>query len=197
MESKRIVRTNKKGTINTYAELWRTSNFFLKQGKNGDSGFFQQFLSSLIFRAFTMEAYLNHIGDQIFNCWEDIENLSPPRKLNVIAEHLKVVIDKGKRPWQTFSDLFGFRNLLAHGRSEVLEESPEIPLDRYNLNDAEFIKTEWEEYCTKENAERAKEDIDQIITIFQEAAGLDVSRVFDLGPRSSDLEIIEKNHTNL
>ena len=56
-------------------------------------------MASFIFTAFTLEAFLNHIGQGIFKCWNDLEQLSH-QKLNLTAEKLEIEKDEGKRPLQ-------------------------------------------------------------------------------------------------
>ena len=94
-----------------------------KTGKAQPEGSAHQFRASLVFTAFTLEAYLNHLGRKLFRCWDDLERLGPIEKLNVIADRAAVKIDYGKRPWQAMKQLFGFRNDIAHGKSEMLKSN--------------------------------------------------------------------------
>ena len=66
------VHVKKKRDVNTYALLWHTSWCLLEIGKNQSEGSFHQFLGSLAFTAFTLEAYLNHIGPKLFKTWDDL-----------------------------------------------------------------------------------------------------------------------------
>ncbi len=62
--------------------------------------------------------------------------------------------------------LFDFRNDIAHGKSEDLEENNILPLNEYDEERFQgFIQTRWEKYCTKDNAIRAREDVKNIIEI--------------------------------
>jgi len=115
--AKHKAKVSKKGQVNTYVEMWQASSVMLDKAKKNPEGSYYQLMASLIFTAFTLEAYLNHIGQRIFKCWNDLEQLSPSRKLNVIAEKLEVEKDDGKRPFQTVSKLFKFRNDIAPGKS--------------------------------------------------------------------------------
>ena len=83
-------------------------------------------MASLIVAAFKLEAYLNHIGQRIFKCWDDLERLSPQEKLNVIAQKLGVQKDDIKRPFQTVSQLFHIRNEVAHDKSVSLQSENQI-----------------------------------------------------------------------
>lgn len=164
MKSKSKVLVTKEREVKTYAEMWHTSACLLKKGQEDQKGSNHQWMGSLVFTAFTLEAYLNHIGPKVIKCWGDIERLGPHEKLSIIAEMLKVDIKYGKRPWQVMKQLFGFRNDLAHGKSKVLNSNVTMPLKKYSDRRlGEPIKTEWEKYCTLENAQRAREDVEKIV----------------------------------
>src|SRR4030042_2406745 len=101
-------KISKERQVNTYAEMWHASNVMLDKVKENPEGSFYQLMASLIFTAFTLEAYLNHIGQRIFKCWDDLEQLSPKKKLGLIAEKLKIERDDSKRPFQTIDKLLKF-----------------------------------------------------------------------------------------
>ncbi len=170
MKSKPIVAVEKEREVRTYHSLWQTSQCLLEKGQADSTGSFYQFMASLVFTAFTLEAYLNHIGPEVFKCWDDLERLGPRQKLNVIAERLQVDVNYGHRPWQVMKRLFGFRSDIAHGKSEVVKISHREPLDRHSDDQfGEFERTEWEKYCTEKNVLRAKEDVKKIVHALHEA----------------------------
>jgi hypothetical protein len=170
MKSKRIVSVSKERVVKTYAEMWHTSYCLFQKGIEDQKGCCHQFMASLVFTAFTLEAYLNHIGPKVFNCWDDLERLSPREKLNVIVEKLQVDIHYGHRPWQVVKHLFGFRNNIAHGKSVVVKSNSVVPLDRYSDDRlGDYARTVWEKYCTRENAKKAREDVEKIVHLLYEA----------------------------
>jgi hypothetical protein len=58
---------------------------------------------------------------------------------------------------------------MAHGRSERLDEEKEVN----SIDDVWYWPlTEWEKFCTLQNAERAKRDITAIIIDLHKQAGL-------------------------
>mgnify|MGYP001568389858 CR=1 FL=1 len=173
MKDTRKVKIEKEREVKTYAELWHTSYCLLKKGEDDTRGSIHQFMASIVFTAFTLEAYLNHIGPKIFSCWDDLERLSPKEKLNVISDRLKVKIDYGVRPWQVMKDLFGFRNDIAHGKSIKIKANVILPLEQ-NSDDTlyGFEKTKWEKYRTKKNAIKAREDVESIINILYKTSGI-------------------------
>jgi hypothetical protein len=183
------VEIKKEREVNTYAELWDTSHCLLKKGQEDERGCTHQFRASIVFTAFTMEAYLNHIGPKIFNCWKDLEFLSPVKKLNVIAEKLKVPVNYGKRPWQIMKDLFPLRHKIAHGKSSKINEEKCIPVEDYDEEEMyAFIQTDWEKKSTADYASRAIDDVKNIITILQNAAGFTDTFVMGMQVRSSSFK---------
>ena len=176
-------KISKERQVNTYAEMWHASNVMLGKAKENPEGSFYQLMASLIFTAFTLEAYLNHIGQSIFKCWDDLEQLSPKKKLGLIAEKLKIERDDSKRPFQTIDKLFKFRNDVAHGKSARLKFENQIKvvdLDR-TLNRQERLETPWQKYCCLRNAERAREDVKIIIQELHKATGLTDHILFSFG----------------
>ena len=163
-----------------YAEIWRTSYWMLEQAETEPKGSFFQIMGSLIFTAFTLEAYLNHIGERIFTCWDDLEQLSPQKKLNVIAEKLEVEKDYSKRPFQTVKQLFKFRNAIAHGKSEFLKSEDLISVTSVQINEpiGKVLEPEWEKYCNLKNAVLAREDVEKIIRILHTSSGSDEKLFF-------------------
>lgn len=179
--TKREVKVSREREVNTYSWLRIASHATLEKAKKERDGSFYQVMASLTFTAFMMEAYLNHTGSHIFNCWGDLERLSPSSKLNIVAEKLGIEIDEGKRPYQTLSELFKFRNALAHGKSVSLK-SDEIQLVTEPFDDYrnEWLQTGWEKYCTQGNANHALEDAEITMKEIHKRAGM-TDALFSLG----------------
>jgi hypothetical protein len=72
--------------------------------------------------------------------------------------------------YQTLGSLFKFRNAIAHGKSQILQEIKEISSrdDPYQHTP----KTHLEEYSVLKNAKRSAEDVKQIINELHKAAGM-------------------------
>jgi len=127
-------------------------------------------MGSLIFTAFSFEAYLNHIGQILFTCWNRLEVLSPAGKLDIVCDKIGILLPRGERPRQTIKDLFQFRNDLAHGKTNIIEPDDTI-LDYCQYTDElieDFPETKWEKYCNRSNAERAREDIENVMQLIHE-----------------------------
>lgn len=83
MKTKQKIEVRKEREVNTYVLLWDTSKYLFGKGIEDEKGSFYQFKASIIFMAFTLEAYLNHIGEKLFTNWKHIERkLGPQEKLN-------------------------------------------------------------------------------------------------------------------
>ncbi|WP_019602241.1 hypothetical protein [Teredinibacter turnerae] len=170
--------------VKSYAEFWHTSLCLLEMTNVVKEGHFHLVMGSLVFTAFTLEAYLNHIGSIVFKCWADLERLSPKEKLNVIAEKIEIEVDYGKRPWQSLTQLFQFRNDIAHGKTHTITKVEIETLEKhnkyYNPWDSR-ARTRWEEYCTQSNAERAREDVREIVGLILAAAKVENEYPFSMG----------------
>jgi hypothetical protein len=172
VDDKRKVRVEKERHVVTYAELWYTCLNLLKKGQEDEAGSYYQFMGSLVFAAFSLEAYLNHIGPKLFECWADHERLRPKEKLAVVAGKIGLKIEYGKRPWSVVKALFGFRNDIAHGKSIKVAEVKAVPIDKHDEHMRDLAKTNWERFCTRRNAERAREDVEKMVKALHDRAGI-------------------------
>jgi hypothetical protein len=175
-------KVSKKRPVHTYAELWHGSWVLLERTQAEPKGSKGLWMGSLLLTAFSFEAYLNHIGPIVFECWDALEGLSPESKLDVICEKLGINLDKDERPRKTIHELVKFRNKLAHGKTVTIEEESFPDVDDY-LD--EFIGIRplaiWEKYCTEENALRAREDIKQVMQLIHEKAKPDNDQLLEFG----------------
>ena len=190
--AKHKAKVSKERQVNTYVYLWHASHVMLEKARSDQKGSIHDVMASLTFTAFTMEAYLNHVGSHIFKCWDDLERLSPLSKLNLIAEKLEIKNDEGTRPYQTVSEVFKFRNRLAHGKSMLLKSGNEIRFvdETFDRHMDESLKTEWESYCTQDNANRALVDIEAIIREFHERAGVRPDSAFSFGMHEASATLL-------
>ena len=193
MQENKVVEIDKKREVKTYAEMWHTSQCLLAKGIKDHEGCFHQFRASLVFTAFTLEACLNHLGPKVFSCWADLERLSPKQKLNIICEKLDLKTDYGERPWQVMKELFGFRNDIAHGKSEIVTTQEVVPLADHGGKDInDIVRTKWEQYCTRANAERAREDVEQIVKDIYAAGDFKDDHPFMFGFQFSAATVIDR-----
>lgn len=154
---KRTCRTSR--IIYTYKWLLTASKHFLELS-NDMAGQTYKIMATCLFCAFTLESYLNHLGNLNFKCWADLErSLSPKAKLKIICEKLHFQVDNSKRPFQSFDLIFKLRNKLVHSRTEEIESTSEnSPLTR------------WEKLCTLDNARNFVEDTEKVIDVIDKQA---------------------------
>ena len=76
----------------------------------------------MILGAFSLEAYLNFLGEAKFSFWSHIERIPFENKLNLIYQELEIKSNFGKRPFQSVTKLWKFRNYTAHARTTTVEE---------------------------------------------------------------------------
>ena len=189
---KRKAKVSKERQVNTYSEMLHASYVILEKVKEAPAGSYYQLMASLIFTAFALEAFLNHIGQNIFKCWEDLERLSPSGKLNLIAEKLEIEKDDGKRPFQTVIELLRFRNEVAHGKTVYLKSEDQITVldDKFDQHMQESLQTPWQQYCSLKNAERAREDVEEICRIIHKTSGIPGDILFSLGLQTGSATLL-------
>ncbi len=129
----------------TYAHLLHGADSLFKSAKEHPLGSNYCRVAAALFSAFAIEACLNHIGEERLRFWSIVEReLRWETKLKLIAQHLDIEIDKGKRPFQTLSTLFRFRNHLAHGRTQIVRGTYQDSHDPGDHKDeAEVMDPEW------------------------------------------------------
>lgn len=147
--------------VRTFVDLDHGASVMLMKAKSDERGSYYTLMSALLLTAFEFEAYLNHLGAKSLPYWQEIESIRVMDKYSVLSKKFGLCPDFGRRPDQTLSRLFKFRNAIAHGKSQVVTETKEVDatVEPYELTP----KAHWEEFCTLENAERAREDIRRII----------------------------------
>jgi hypothetical protein len=178
----RKAQVYKKRTVTTYAELWHGSRVLLERAQAERKGSYWLWMGSLLFSAFTFEAYLNHIGPNLFLSWDALATLRTASKLTVVCEKLRLELSEKKRPRKTVHELFIFRNSLAHGKTVPIKENIVRDADDY-LDEflGERPLATWEKYCTEKNALRIREDVEEVIRLIHAKAKPENDPVFFTG----------------
>lgn len=166
-------------TVVTFAVLRAAGYHALQDGAARYEGSFYEWMTANIFAAFSLEAYLNHLGPLRFKCWEELERLPVESKLALLLENVDQHPDFSRRPFQTVKDMFRFRNQLAHGRSEQIEETNIQKL--FPGESPRYPQVKWEAQCTQQTAARFMEDARAVIVQLHEWAGLDTTLLFSFG----------------
>jgi hypothetical protein len=123
METDRVRATVKRSrNVIAFAELSHANWVIFQNAKEEREGWFYDCLAANVLAAFKFEAYLNHVGKALFpHSWNKMERLSHARKRDAVCERLGIVRADDDSRWRTVADLFKFRNMVAHGKSEVLD----------------------------------------------------------------------------
>ena len=178
----------------TYSDFWRTSDVLLNRAQEKPEGSYFFLLGSLVFSAFSLEAFLNHIGEHIFKCWEDLEPLPPRSKLTVICERLSISVDWGAMPWQIVPEIVGFRNKVAHGKNALLRLEKIVPKDdEYEEKMREFLFAVWQNYATEENAVCVRARLKDLFKLIHAQANIEGDLLFDYGPQTGDAKVVNKD----
>jgi hypothetical protein len=152
----------------------------LKNGAARPTGSFYEWMTANVFAAFCLEAYLNHLGARRFKCWENLERLSVEAKLSLLLEDLGQKPDFTCRPFQTVKEVFRFRNQIAHGRTESLEETSSQKL--FDGGDGiRYPQARWERQCVKAVADRFLADSKAVIEHMHRWAGLSTIMLWSPG----------------
>ncbi len=179
------VRVNKELKLITYAEHWATAGCLLDRAAREKRGSYHQYLACITFTAFTLEAFLNHIGEELFDSWRDeFEQINVKGKIRDITDKVSVNVDYGVTPWQVVPELVAFRNKVAHGKNERLLEEVFLPLDKYDEHFNIFLKSDWQEVATMDNAKRIKEVVAEVCLKIWVASGHSEDTLFTQGIQS-------------
>ena len=184
------VVTSRKRMLITYAEHWHTSRIFLQLGIENPKGSYHQFLGSIVFTAFALEAFLNHVGESLFVSWPDLEKLTPKGKINVITEKLQIDVNYGEVPWQVVPEIFGVRNKVGHGKTELLQDEQMLSVDSYDELMGEILRAPWQQSATRENAEKARERVEQLCKTIWRRTNFDEHELFTSGMQSGSAQYV-------
>jgi len=184
-EERRSHNVEAERTIFTFAMLHAAGRHALKDGSGRIDGSFYEFMTANVLATFSLEAYLNHLGPRRFKCWEEIERLPVESKLTLLLENLKQRPDFSSRPFQTVKNMVRFRNQLAHGRSERVEEISDQKL--FPGESPRYPQVKWETQCTQETAERFMGDAHAVIVQLHEWAGLNTRFLWSVGEGSAKI----------
>ena len=146
----------------------------------------------MVFSAFSLEAFLNHIGDSLFDSWSDLESLSPRGKLIVICERLGLKPKWHVQPWQTVPELVGFRNKIAHGKNALVRFGKTMSRDKYEQLWKMFLFADWQKYASKRNAVRVRAQLETLCKLIHGKANLENDWLFHHGAQVGSGTLVEE-----
>ncbi|WP_143164529.1 hypothetical protein [Lampropedia hyalina] len=170
--AKEMVSISGSGKVTTYNWMLKSARVALEFAREKEEGRFFQAMNVLVYSAFAVEAYFNHLGAHLDSNWESKERkLSKFKKLRQFNERLELNQDLSKEPFRSVMDVFDFRDALAHGKTEEVERQETVELSEDELR-SYMIGTKWMDACTLENAARIFSNVEEAIRQLHKAAGL-------------------------
>jgi len=131
---------------------------------------FVESLNILLYSAFAFEAFLNHLGQEVFPLWAPLKRkLSVVEKFDAIVSMRGIQVDWGARPYQSVAEIVRFRNLVVHA------ESTEVDMHIVSGEGAQD-RGHWQSYCTRDTALRLSADIEDLIKSLPGMLGIAMPR---------------------
>ena len=142
----------------------------LNLAKESQDGQLYTCVSALVFSAFMLEAYLNHLGRLRHANWDDIERRYPKlKKYLMFAKDAKLQVQMEKRPYISLNRLFAFRDSMAHGKTISEEIDVEIEVSQSLASSPP--RSEWQQFASAETAEELLNDAVALIRELHKASG--------------------------
>ncbi len=111
-------------TYNTYAENVKAAEHFLAMANEHKLGQRWNLVGSVVFSAFSIEAFLNHVGEEQDGAWKDWDTKNRP---NSEAKLMRLNITLNKNLKAQFTELFKLRDMVAHGRTITVAKNVRNP----------------------------------------------------------------------
>lgn len=162
MPEKKRYRVRSEMTTNTYVYCWNAARRALEKARENKPGALYFKMMAGVFATFTVEGYLNHLGQKRVRNWSNMERkLGPQEKLLLLSDMLHLSVDTASRPVQTLRDMLQLRDALAHGKTltEKFEGVIDNPLDE----ERRYPQPKWKKLCNLDSVERMVEDAEKII----------------------------------
>jgi hypothetical protein len=144
-------------------------------------------IAGLTITAFAVEANFNFLGWKLIDGWNERQPFF--KKVKQICKHLSVDVDWDNRPFATIKKLKEFRDTLAHGKPEVLENEEEVILTDDELRKRGWLTPEWEKFLTGDFVTEAYDDMEVIWKLLLVESGLELFDTVTGG--SSSISFIE------
>ena len=112
----------------TYAENIKAAEHFLKMANDHKLGQRWNLVATVTFCAFSIEAYLNHVGEKqegkTWSIWDRKDHPSPREKLDRLMNNN---LNYSCEPFSSFGEIFELRDIVAHGRTIVIKKAVRKP----------------------------------------------------------------------
>ena len=130
--------------------------------------------------AFSIEGLCNHIGNKKIDFWKEIErSISIKSKINILMKTKKDFW--GREPWQTVSDIFGIRDMLAHPKGEIIKEMETLELSDEELENHPYPQKKWQTTMDMEKIHNIMEKTKNAMKELCEENNIDTHDIYDTG----------------
>lgn len=175
---------------NTYVYCMGAAHRALKKAQEQQAGNFYFAMMAGVFAAFTVEGYLNHLGQRRVRAWSEIERkLGPREKLLLLRDMLHLSVDIASRPFQTLRDILRLRDALAHGKT-LMTKSDRVVNDPDDKT-AHYPPAYWKKLCSLRSVERMVEDAEKMVRHLCAGSGSKRDPFASLGEGSSGVKEIK------
>lgn len=148
-----------KYTVRPYDLFYDLTYYSLKQAKEQKKLRTYNCMITMVFCAFSIEAFINHLGAEMIPGWESFERKPINDKLKLISNSIHFPLDKRKKPICYIDMIFNYRDNIAHGRTETINKNQIVGPDGI----PEMPSAEWEEKTTLKKAEDFRKYTKEII----------------------------------
>ncbi|WP_341959258.1 hypothetical protein [Pseudomonas sp. RC10] len=156
----------------TFSIFFASARRSLRTAKEIEDGSFYESLNSLVMAAFTVEAYLNHLGEILLkDSFKSFEKDSIWKKYKKLRKLCGLPPASIEDVYPVVAQLLNFRNSMAHGRTENNEIDVDTQ-DRTIPLALSFDVSGWRSVVTPEAAESALNDVKLLVTELNSSSGL-------------------------
>jgi hypothetical protein len=164
-----MAKFNAQSTTYTYIFLHEGSYYSLQEAIALEEGSFFRYMSSMLFSTFCLEGYLYFLGERYIPSWSRKERkMGQDGRLQALLQALEMQPDMSERPFNTYKEMFDFRNALVHSR--VIKTTATGTLESMTQRPPKPL-SEWEKLLNRETAKRFFDDSTQIIRMMHMKAG--------------------------
>lgn len=147
MGARKKYRIQANTTTNTYVYCRIAARYALKKAQEQQPGWFYFAMMAGVFATFTVEGYLNHLGQKRVRDWSEIERkLGPREKLLLLRDMFHLSVDIARRPFQTLRDMLRLRDALAHGKA--LTMTSDLVVSDPDDETAQYPQPDWKKLCS-------------------------------------------------
>jgi hypothetical protein len=142
-----------------FREHWHAANVLLEISESKIDGWFYPLAASIVFQAFSLEAFLNHVGTKVVQDWMSKWERKPWESKIAVIFGGKQQPDLNLVPWRVCRELKQFRDPIAHGKDAIFSES--LILTRKEAEELRrtHLHTPEEKFATLANAKEAIQNL--------------------------------------